>query len=71
MARPILLLLPLFLAGCTASPLYVGGQTGTVGEIPRDGRGEPLWGAIGEAQPLPPTAEAPPTFAAVAPADPR
>ncbi|MEY2883836.1 MAG: hypothetical protein RL490_1560 [Pseudomonadota bacterium] len=45
--RSLFLLLPLAAAGCAPSPLYVShGQPGTVGEIPRDGRGEPIWTAI-------------------------
>ena len=37
----------LSLAGCMASPLYVpSSHRGTVGEIPRDGNGEPLWASI-------------------------
>lgn len=39
-------------AGCSPSPLYVSNRLGTGGEIPRDGRGEPLWSAI---RPAPPT----------------
>lgn len=37
----------LFAAGCAPSPLYVSDNgVGTGGEIPRDGRGEPIWSAI-------------------------
>lgn len=44
------------LAGCVPSLLYVrNGPVGTHGEIPRDGRGEPLWSAIRQAQPATPT----------------
>ena len=42
-----LLALTLGLAACAPSPLYVRtDRLGTFGEIPRDGRGEPLWQAI-------------------------
>lgn len=34
------------LSACRPSLLYVKPGVGTVGEIPRDGRGEPLWSAI-------------------------
>jgi hypothetical protein len=55
------------LAGCSPSPLYVDRvQAGTFGEVPRDGRGEPIWSAI---PPAPPTAatdpSAPPPTSAV------
>ncbi|GGE04917.1 hypothetical protein GCM10011529_09090 [Polymorphobacter glacialis] len=50
-----LLLSLLGLAACAPSPLYVSGpRIGTGGEIPRDGRGEPIWGAITQPVPLPP-----------------
>lgn len=49
-----LLGLALAVCACAPSPLYVGKGLGTVGEIPRDGRGEPLWSAIRP----PPTAPA-------------
>ncbi len=41
-------LVMLALPGCYASPLYVQSNVhrGTVGEIPRDGNGEPMWGAV-------------------------
>ena len=41
-------LVMLALPGCYASPLYVqsNAHRGTVGEIPRDGNGEPMWRAI-------------------------
>ena len=59
MARIKFILLPLLgLASCAPSPLYVeSGHVGTVGEIPRDGRGEPIWAAIPQPAPLviPPT----------------
>jgi len=49
------------LAGCKASPLYFSTSNkrpGTGGEIPRDGRGEPIWAAI---RPItPPAVAAPP-----------
>lgn len=38
--------LALGLSACAPSVLYVRPGIGTVGEIPRDGRGEPLWSAI-------------------------
>ena len=48
MARIKFLLLPLLALGaCAPSPLYVSNnRIGTVGEIPRDGRGEPIWTEI-------------------------
>ena len=43
----------LALAACSPSPLYVDRvQTGTYGEVPRDGRGEPVWAAIRPAPPV-------------------
>ena len=37
----------LALAACSPSPLYVDRvQRGTYGEVPRDGRGEPIWADI-------------------------
>jgi len=59
------------LAGCQASPLYFSNsdkRPGTGGEIPRDGRGEPIWTAIRTiapptAAPLPQSAQAPPAAA--------
>jgi hypothetical protein len=55
MARFKFTLVLLGLAACAPSPLYVDRpRIGTVGEIPRDGRGEPIWAAI--RQPLPPAA---------------
>ena len=43
------------LAGCAASPLYVPSpHRGTVGEIPRDGNGEPMWESIPRPQAGPP-----------------
>ena len=56
MAASKFILLPLLaLAACAPSPLYVSssGAIGTVGEIPRDGRGEPLWSAIVTPEPVP------------------
>lgn len=48
MTNPKFLLgLFLFAAACAPSPLYVSdNRAGTGGEIPRDGRGEPIWSAI-------------------------
>ncbi|GGI84269.1 hypothetical protein GCM10007973_20990 [Polymorphobacter multimanifer] len=47
MIRPALLLCLSLLAGCAASPLYVErGRGGTLAEVPRDARGEPIWAAI-------------------------
>ena len=48
MARSkFLLVLFLGIVACAPSPLYVvHGHIGTVGEIPRDGRGEPVWGGM-------------------------
>ena len=44
------------LGACAPSPLYVDRiQVGTYGEVPRDGRGEPIWSAIRPA----PVVEAP------------
>jgi hypothetical protein len=44
---PPMLVVLLLLASCAPSPLYVPPpRIGTVGEIPRDGRGEPIWSAI-------------------------
>ena len=35
------------LPACSPSPLYVDrAEIGAYGEVPRDGRGEPLWGSI-------------------------
>ncbi len=55
------------LAGCTPSPLYFSSnkRPGTGGEIPRDGRGEPIWTAI---RPVAPYAAPPPTAPVAAPA---
>lgn len=59
MIRPALLIAALALAGCASSPLYVdrGEARGTMAEIPRDARGEPLWAAI---KPMPQMAGQPP-----------
>ena len=52
MARPKLLLVSILglmvaVPACSPSPLYVDrAQIGTYGEVPRDSRGEPLWGSI-------------------------
>lgn len=48
-------------AACAPSPLYVSPGLGTVGEIPRDGRGEPLWSAIRPAPASPANAVMPVT----------
>ena len=60
MARTKFLLFPILALGaCSPSPLYVDrAQVGTYGEIPRDGRGEPVWTAI--APPPAPMAPMPP-----------
>lgn len=40
-------ILGLALGACSPSPLYVDrARTGTYGEVPRDGRGEPIWSEI-------------------------
>ncbi len=60
MARIKFILLPLLIvAGCAPSPLYVGSTRvrGTVGEVPRDGHGEPMWSLI---RPAAPAGQAPP-----------
>lgn len=50
----------LSLGACSPSPLYVDrAQLGTNGEVPRDGRGEPIWSAIGP-PPAGSTAPSPP-----------
>jgi hypothetical protein len=62
-----LLLAILALGACSPSPLYVDrAQLGTNGEVPRDGRGEPIWSAIGP----PPGAPAPAPMQPVAPQTP-
>jgi hypothetical protein len=44
---PLLLAPLLAMSACAPSPLYVPShRIGTGGEIPRDGRGEPIWTAI-------------------------
>ncbi len=54
--RPAIFGMALGLSACAPSPLYVGhGRIGTVGEIPRDGRGEPIWSAIRQPEPYAPT----------------
>jgi hypothetical protein len=55
-----LVLLATGLVACAPSPLYVSNRIGTGGEIPRDGRGEPLWSSIRPAPPAPPMAPMPP-----------
>lgn len=49
------LCLSLLLAACASSPLYVdrGEARGTMAEIPRDARGDPLWAAIRPAPQMP------------------
>ena len=61
------LALTLAISACAPSPLYVSSskRPGTGGEIPRDGRGEPIWTAIHPVAPdpyasPPPVAPAPP-----------
>ncbi len=51
-------------AGCAASPLYVrsNAHRSTVGEIPRDGNGEPMWDSIPN-----PVAQAPRPYVPPAP----
>jgi hypothetical protein len=47
MARTKFLIPLLAVTACAPSPFYVPPRhVGTVGEIPRDGRGEPIWSAI-------------------------
>ncbi len=65
MARNLILALgaALLLASCAASPLYVQSSSvtrGTVGEIPRDGRGEPIFSAIRNPVAPPPASYVPP-----------
>ena len=57
------------LTACAPSPLYVRQARSTVGEVPRDGRGEPDWAAIRPAPPMPPPAimPVPPGLAIVPP----
>ena len=51
-ARPKFLLLSILglataLPACSPSPLYVDrAEIGAYGDVPRDGRGEPVWGSI-------------------------
>jgi len=52
-------LLAICVSGCAPSPLYISNRVGTGGEIPRDGRGEPLWSAIRAAPPAAPAAQMP------------
>jgi hypothetical protein len=55
------LALALGVSACAPSPLYVrSSRAGTVGEIPRDGRGEPIWSAIRPAPAAIPPAPQPP-----------
>ena len=60
MARTNFILLPVaLLAACAPSPLYVAPRPGTVGEVPRDGRGEPVWSAMRQPPPAPPVTPMP------------
>lgn len=44
---PSILGVTLGLGACAPSPLYVDrAHVGTYGEVPRDGRGEPIWSDI-------------------------
>ncbi|MGL4541021.1 MAG: hypothetical protein ACRCUI_00760 [Polymorphobacter sp.] len=59
------------LAGCAPSPLYFSNskhRPGTGGEIPRDGRGEPIWSAITAPSPLTASETPPASFAPLPPA---
>lgn len=57
---PLLAGFGLGLAACAPSPLYMRtSHGGTVGEIPRDGRGEPIWSAIRPAPAVIPPAPQP------------
>ena len=51
-----IIFLGLAISACAPSPLYVGERRprGTVGEVPRDGQGEPIWAAIPGAPPTQP-----------------
>jgi hypothetical protein len=42
------LLIAISMAACAPSPLYIGRSktTATLGTIPRDGNGEPIWSQI-------------------------
>ncbi len=65
-----LLSVPLAVSACAPSPLYVPPhRIGTVGEIPRDGRGEPIWTAIKPPPPVEPMRPMP-SYAPVPPAAP-
>ena len=65
-----LLSVPLLVTACAPSPLYVPPpRLGTVGEIPRDGRGEPIWTAIKPTPPAEPMRPMP-TYAPVLPPPP-
>lgn len=52
----------LSVGACAPSPLYVDrAHVGTYGEVPRDGRGEPIWADIRPAPPpVPPYSALPP-----------
>ena len=55
------LTLALGTSACAPSPLYVrSNRGGTGGEVPRDGRGEPIWSAIRPAPVAIPPAPQPP-----------
>ena len=48
------------LPACSPSPLYVDrAEIGAYGEVPRDGRGEPMWGSIAPPPPVPETVPQP------------
>ena len=48
-----ILLLAGALPACSPSPLYVDrAGIGAYGEVPRDGRGEPVWGSIAAPPPV-------------------
>lgn len=49
------------LSACAPSPTYVArSRVGTVGEIPRNDRGEPIWSAIRQPAPSDPSPVMPP-----------
>ena len=58
MARPKFLFLSILgfagtLPACSPSPLYVDrAEIGAYGDVPRDGRGEPVWGSIAPPPPV-------------------
>lgn len=52
MLRPLIIVpVLLALAGCIPSPLYVDRKSATIGDVPRDGRGEPDWSQLRQAVP--------------------